>query len=78
MIFQDNLDAFATSCIPIITKVKPEKEKEADSLNYTRQTLDEQLQQYIKTQLTQSGGPIKEISTFSTPNPDDADKEKMD
>lgn len=33
MICQENLDAFVTSCIPIITKVKPEKEEEGESLN---------------------------------------------
>lgn len=39
--------------------------------------LDEQLQKLIKNQFTQAGGPMKDLNMFSTPNPDDADEEKM-
>lgn len=72
------MDAFTNSCIPIITKVKPiAADGECDNLSSIRTVLDEQLQKLIKNQFTQAGGPMKDLNMFSTPNPDDADEEKM-
>lgn len=78
MICQENVEALASTCIPIITKVAiVDEEKEADSLEYLRHILDQQFLDFIKNQFTQAGGPFKNKNLFEETKPEDEEEEKF-